>query len=84
MRPGDGDDGGWMVWDNAMHGHRGTCSTEIEPTALAGDLELQYAVHGPRDQASVRRVDPPMPVDGRLQRVGELGDKAPTASLRDL
>src|SRR6266545_8004611 len=72
VRPGDNGDGDWMVWDNAMNGHRGRCASEAEANALAADLELQYTVHGPRDQADVRRIDPPVPVDGWQPRVGEL------------
>jgi hypothetical protein len=38
---------------------------------VAADLELQYDVHGARDQADVRRVSPPVPVDA-WQRAGVL------------
>jgi hypothetical protein len=72
VRPGDNGDGEWMVWDNAMNGHRGRCASEAEANGLAADLELQYTVHGLRDQADVRLIDPPVPVDGWQQRVGEL------------
>jgi hypothetical protein len=47
VRPGDNGDGDWLVWDNAVNGHRGRCRTEVEANALAADLELQYTVHGP-------------------------------------
>jgi hypothetical protein len=70
VRPDDGDSE-WLVWDNAVNGHRGRCQTEDEANALAADLELQYDVHGPRDQANVRRVTPPVPVDV-WQRAGVL------------
>jgi hypothetical protein len=46
--------------------------TPVEAYALAADVELQYRVHGPRDQANVRRVSPPVPVDAWQERVGEL------------
>ncbi|WP_350280479.1 hypothetical protein [Kribbella sp. HUAS MG21] len=71
VRPGDGDNE-WLVWDNAVNGHRGRCRTQAEAITLAADLELQYTVHGPRDQATVRRIDPPMPVDGWNRHVGKL------------
>ncbi len=38
---------------------------------MAADLELQYGVHGARDQSDVRRVSPPVPVDA-WQRAGVL------------
>ncbi|MGW6279320.1 hypothetical protein [Kribbella sp. NPDC055071] len=73
VRPGDNGDGDeWLVWDNAVNGHRGRCPSEAEANALAADLELQYTVHGPRDPANVRRVDPPISVDAWQQRAGEL------------
>ncbi|WP_406051328.1 hypothetical protein [Kribbella sp. NBC_00889] len=71
VRPGDGDND-WQVWDNAVNGHRGRCPSQAEALALAADLELQYTVHGPRDQATVRRIDPPVPVDGWMRHVGQL------------
>lgn len=72
VRPGDNGDGDWLVWDSAVNGQRGRCSTEAEANALAGDLELQYEVHGPRDPASIRRVDPPVAVDAWQQHAGVL------------
>jgi hypothetical protein len=51
VRPGDGD-GDWLVWNNAMNGHRGRGMSQPEANGLAADLELQYNVHGPRDQAT--------------------------------
>ena len=72
VRPDDGGGGDWLVWDNAMNGHRGRCATEVEANALAADLELQYTVHGPRDQADVRRVEPPVPVDAWQKSIGDL------------
>ncbi|WP_432877225.1 hypothetical protein ACQPYH_28300 [Kribbella sp. CA-245084] len=72
VRPGTNGDGDWMVWDNAVNGHRGRCESEAEANGLAADLELQYTVHGPRDPANVRRIDPPVSVDAWQQRVGRL------------
>ena len=59
-------------YDTRQVRHLRQYAPEIEANALASDLELQYTVHGPRDQADVRRVDPPVPVDGWRQRIGEL------------
>jgi hypothetical protein len=70
VRPGDGVDD-WSVWDNAMNGHRGRGLSQAEANAVAADLELQYDVHGARDQANVRRISPPVPVDA-WQRAGVL------------
>jgi hypothetical protein len=39
---------------------------------LAAELELQYTVHGPRDPANVRRVDPPITVDAWTPSAGQL------------
>ncbi|MEV4260564.1 hypothetical protein [Kribbella sp. NPDC049584] len=72
VRPGDNGDDDWLVWDNAVNGHRGRCATEVEANALAADLELQYTVHGPRDPANVRRVDPPITVDAWTPGAGQL------------
>jgi hypothetical protein len=47
-------------------------ATEAEANAVAADLELQNTVHGPRDQADVGWVNPPVPVDGWQQQVGEM------------
>ena len=45
MRPGDGVSE-WLVWDNAMNGHRGSGLSQAEANEVAADLELQYDVHG--------------------------------------
>ncbi|TCO33054.1 hypothetical protein EV652_10353 [Kribbella steppae] len=70
VRPGDGVTE-WLVWDNAMNGHRGSGLSQAEANEVAADLELQYDVHGARDAANVRRVSPPVPVDA-FQRAGVL------------
>jgi hypothetical protein len=71
VRPGDGDKQ-WQVWDNAINGHRGRCDSQTEAYALAADLELQYNAHGPRDPATVRKLDQPLAVDGWRRHIGEL------------
>ena len=70
VRPGDAVND-WLVWDNAMNGHRGRGLSQAEAAEVAADLELQYDVHGARDQTNVRRVSPPVPVDA-WQRAGVL------------
>jgi len=51
------------VWDSAANGWRGQDLTEGQAHELAGDLELQYDAHGPRPPETVRRVQPPRPID---------------------
>jgi len=70
VRPGDGVSD-WLVWDNAMNGHRGRGLSQAEAAEVAADLESQYDVHGAGDQANIRRVSPPVPGDA-WQRAGVL------------
>ena len=62
VRSGDGDHD-WVIWDNAANGHRGSGLTEREAHEQAADLELQYDAHGYRAPDTVRRVDPPVPIE---------------------
>jgi hypothetical protein len=71
VRPGYGPHH-WLVWDNAMNGRRGEEPTEARAQALAADLELQYDAHGPRNPASVRRLEKAVAVDAWQPRIGEL------------
>lgn len=70
VRLGDGAE--WLVWDNATNGYRGRCASEGEANELAGDLELQYDVLGPRDPKDVRRLDTPVRVGVWQRDAGEL------------
>ncbi|MDX6241899.1 MAG: hypothetical protein QOG10_6723 [Kribbellaceae bacterium] len=70
--PDGGGDHDWMIWDNAANGQRGSGLTKEQACQEAADLELQYDAHGYRDPATVRRVDPPVPVEA-FQPAGRLG-----------
>jgi hypothetical protein len=71
-RPGaSGAEGNWMIWDNAANGQRGSGLSRTEAEDQAAELELQYDAHGYRDPATVRRVDPPVPVEA-FQPAGTL------------
>lgn len=54
------------VWDNAANGTRDTGLAPQVAYRAAADLELQYDAHGYRDPDTVRRVDPPVPVDAYM------------------
>jgi len=69
VRPGTGDND-WSIWDNAANGQRGSGLSEQQARAEAADLELQYDAHGYRPPETVRRVDPPVPVERAWQPVG--------------
>lgn len=62
VRSGDGEQG-WAIWDNGANGQRGSGLSEQDAHDQAAALELQYDAHGYRDASTVRRVDPPVPVD---------------------
>ncbi|MEU0093897.1 hypothetical protein [Kribbella sp. NPDC006257] len=61
--PDGGGDHDWLIWDNAANGQRGSGLTKQQAAQEAADLELQYDAHGYRDKATVRTVDPPVPVE---------------------
>lgn len=69
--PDGGGDHDWLIWDNAANGERGSGLTERGARDLAAELELQYDAHGLRDASTVRRVDPPVPVEA-FQPAGRL------------
>lgn len=62
VRSGDGEQD-WAIWDNGANGQRGSGLSEQDAHDQAAALELQYDAHGYRDPSTVRRVDPPVPVD---------------------
>jgi hypothetical protein len=53
----------WAIWDNGANGQRGSGLSEQDAHEQAAELELQYDAHGYHDAETVRRVDPPIPVD---------------------
>ena len=73
VRP-DTEAGPYGVWDGASNGWRGRGLPEAAAHQLAADLELQYDAHGPRDAATVRRLEAPQEVDTDTWEPGGLLD----------
>lgn len=73
VRP-DTEAGQYGVWDGGSNGWRGRGLPEAAAHQLAADLELQYDAHGPRDAATVRRLDAPQEVDRATWEAGGLLD----------
>ena len=73
VRP-DTETGQYGVWDGGSNGWRGRGLPEAAAHQLAADLELQYDAHGPRDTATVRRLEAPQEVDIATWEPGGLLD----------
>ncbi len=62
VRPTGNNDDTFGVWDGAVNGWRGSRLTEAQAQQMKTDLDIQYDARGPRDPTTVRRVDPPRPI----------------------
>jgi hypothetical protein len=63
VRPDDGAEGPYGVWDGAVNGWRARgLADEIEASEVAAELEIQYDAHGPRQPDAVRRLATPQRV----------------------